>query len=65
MGIYAEHKFDILSMRPQGERTDGISDAFTEIENPFVKFKLTRFDLGEIEDIVDHTQQGFPRFLDH
>ena len=47
---------------PARRTNDGISEAFTEIENPFVKFKLTRFDLGEIEDIVDHTQQGFPRF---
>ena len=40
------------------------SAGFPQVERRVVQSELSRLDLGEIEDVVDHREQGFARVLD-
>ena len=49
----------------QAERTDRFLERLTQVE--FLRFEshFSRFDLGEIQNVVDHRKQGVRRLFNH
>ena len=51
-------------MGPKRQRLEHVGQAVAQRERLAIEFELAGFDLGEIEDVVDHAQQRFRRAAD-
>ena len=64
VGMDEAGQFQTPLVRPDGERFHRVAQAFPQVERAVVEGQLPRFDLGEVEDVVDHREQGFARVPD-
>ena len=60
-----EGQLQALLVGPQAERPHRVAQAVAEVERAGVELELARLDLGEVEDVVDHRQEGVGRRGDH
>ena len=57
-------QFQPLLVGADGERFHRVAQAFPQVELLALQHELLGLDLGEVEDIVDHAEQGFARIAD-
>ena len=57
-------QFQPLLLGADGERLHRVAQALAEVELLALQHELLGLDLGEVEDIVDHAEQGFARIAD-
>ena len=57
-------QFQPLLVGADGERFHRVAQAFPEVELLALQHELFGLDLGEVEDIVDHAEQGLARIAD-
>jgi hypothetical protein len=57
-------EFDALGLGAAGEYLNGLLDGVAQAEVDALQFQLARFDFGEVQDVVDDSQQRFrgPRY---
>ena len=55
------NKLEALRVGPQGERPDRLFHDIAELERCGREFKFTCFDLGVVENVVDHGEQRVGR----
>ena len=63
-GLNSARKLEPLFVRARRQQPDGILDRAADVERHMFEREPARFDLGEVEDLVDQRQQGFARLLD-
>lgn len=51
-------EFEAFLFRAQGQGLDGVADAIVQIERNRLDLQLAGLDLREVEDVVDHPEQG-------
>ncbi len=57
LGVHEADQFQPLALGAFGEDFDGAFDRLADVEVEHLERQLARFDLGEIEDVVDDGQQ--------
>ncbi len=58
-------QFQPLLLAAQGQRLDRVADLVVQLERNRLQLQLPRLDLGEVEDVVDDSQERFGRQLGH
>ena len=57
-------QFQPLLVGADGERFHRVAQAFPQVELLALQHELLGLDLGEVEDVVDHAEQGLARIAD-
>ena len=53
-----DERFERLVTERGPEQLQHILDGVAQLERPALQFDLARFDLGKVQDVVDHDEQG-------
>ena len=64
VGTNPAGQFQALAVGAHRQRPHRVAQVLVEVEVDAIQHDLARLDLGEVEDVVDQTQQGFSRFGD-
>ena len=63
-GMDEAGQFQSLLVRANGKRLHRVAKTFPQVERAAIEREFARFDLREVEDVVDHREQGLARVPD-